>query len=801
MGVHKKCKEIIFRFFLSFIIIFSSLPIRGSFSSDKISTQSSQQEEQPRKGAQKEKQERNRQQKDEEKQLSSPQEQMQESENEVENEIQKSISDQESDGEASLNKLYADIIRKPLKQFGYDFFIKSSKAIAPVGDDYVLGPFDSLQVYIWGDPVDLQIIDRDLAITISADGNVYVPYLGMIQVSGLAVKDFKKLLEKKLSTKFRNLKLDVSVSKLRKFNIYLSGFVNSPGMKAVDSLDTLIDGLVVGGGVSKNGSLRNIEIKRRTNDGVTTIKVDLYDLFIKGLPCDIRLKDDDIIFVPPLGEIVGIAGEVKRPGIYELKGETKLYEVLEFAGGVNPSASNTFVRISSFSKDGLIIKEGFLNDETFLNTNLKNGDFIFIGTNPGVFENLVKVSGEVYYPGYYSVDDTPTLKDLLAKAKPLVNAKSIIITDAKKQQSFYIVEEVLQGTKNFEFKGSEEVLIVSKFINEPVYIVGEVEEPKTFFYHEDMTLLEVIKDIKYKNDVTNLKLIIRKVNEYKTVYLYDLLVKGVGNIKLSPGDIILVERKYENDKEPSVLVLGEVLKPGRYKIMPGKTKLYDSLKNAGGYTEHAYPEALVLIRESLGRLHRERLDVTIAVLEEEVIKSKSRYAFSDEAEARATMMAIQDMTRQLEIIKKKASLGFGRVALEIPSSLEDLKDSDQNILLEDEDTIVVPSFPNVVLVFGDVYNQIALPYKEDYRVKDYLKLVGGPTKSADIKDIYVIRANGRVISSQSYSGMQNYKPSQGDTIVVPTELKVPVMWRPLIRDVVQIIFQSLATVVLVKGLL
>jgi polysaccharide export outer membrane protein len=383
---------------------------------------------------------------------------------------------------------------------------------------------------------------------------------------------------------------------------------------------------------------------------------------------------------------------------------------------------------------------------------------------------------------------------------------------------------------NYKFSGKEKVVVLSKFLEEPVYITGEIEESKTIQYYPEITLLDIIKGIKFNDKIENLKIRIYNPNEdndvkkfnienqsqkkedielkpAKIIYLYDLLIKGVGNIKLKPGTIVMIFKRDKNEKAPSVIVTGEVVNPGKYEIEPGKTTLYDVLKLAGGYRENAFPQSLIFMRESIKRLQQEKLETTLAVLEEEIIKSKSKYVFSDEAESKAAMMVIQDQARQIELLKKKALFGLGRIAIDIPPLLEDLKNSNQNITLEDGDTIIIPSKPNYVLVLGDVYNQISLPYIKDYNLKDYLNMVGGPTKTGNLNDLYVIKANGRIVSTQNYggrfllwSGIMDYKLNEGDTIVVPTELKIPIMWRPLIKDVVQIIFQSISTAVLAKRL-
>lgn len=246
-------------------------------------------------------------------------------------------------------------------------------------------------------------------------------------------------------------------------------------------------------------------------------------------------------------------------------------------------------------------------------------------------------------------------------------------------------------------------------------------------------------------------------------------------------------------------------------------RLYDLILEAGGYTEDAYPKALIFIRESAKKLQQEQLQASILSMEESLSKSSEglEAAGATAEEQALAKMYIEKQKRLLNIIKQKAKLGLGRVALDIPNSLEELKYSKDNIQLQDGDFIYIPAKPNYILVLGDVYNQISLPYRKDFTVEDYLKEVGGAKENAKEDDIYIIKANGRVVSKRNFDSsfikwqddklyikqdFYSMKLEQGDTIVVPTELKIPVMWRPLLRDITQIIFQSISTAVLAKRL-
>ena len=210
--------------------------------------------------------------------------------------------------------------------------------------------------------------------------------------------------------------------------------------------------------------------------------------------------------------------------------------------------------------------------------------------------------------------------------------------------------------------------------------------------------------------------------------------------------------------------------------------------------------------------------MALTTLEESVYRAEEGASFigSSGEERVALELTLKKQKRLLEIIKEKARLGLGRIALDIPEDLEALKNSPDNIALEEGDYIYVPPRPNYVLVLGDVYNQISLPYAEGKSVSYYLQQVGGPGKNADVDDIYIIKANGKVIAKRNYDNFftfsweenklyfagdfMNMTLEEGDTIVVPAKLKVPIMWRPLIKDVVQIIFQAISTAVLAQRL-
>ncbi len=733
----------------------------------------------------------------------------------------------------------------------------------------------------------------------------------------------------------------------REFTVYVTGYVKNPGAVIVTELNTVLDAITLAGGVRKNGSLRSIILKRKDKDGhVKEINVDLYNLLIRGDPINIQLQEGDIILVGSIGRVVGIAGSVKRPGIYELKHEQSLKDILNLAGDLQPSAYEYSVEITRYEGNKLKLIEGSLKDNVFLDLNIKDGDLIYVKRIAPVIANIVNIEGHVMYPGNYSIEVTPTLRHLLKKAgmyvdtnlyygelirkrkgrhpiyltfvpKDILEGKSNIKLrafdtvklykvgvvkgiDFNKFKNAFIIKghikypgvfalkkgmklsdvltedmllldtnlyyaeiirknlpdldykvinfapkDILSGKRDIRIQKTDVIVFYPKWIYAPIKVSGEVEEPKLIPYYKGIKLLDVLMETKLKDSPYWLKAeIYREMKEedmekqreakdieekvegeekvYKekfvSVYLYDLLIKGdeSKNIELMPGDSILVRRIVKGEKLKKITILGEVAHPGVYEYREGMT-LYDIIKKAGGFTRNAYPKGLILIRESAKKLQEQQLNATLLSLEEYILKTEENIGSLESTEDIGLVkFTLEKHKRMLEIMKQRASLGLGRIALDVPEDLDKLKNSPENITLEDGDYIYIPSRPRYVLILGEVYNQISLPYISGKTVEYYINLVGGLKESAKEEEIYIIKANGRVISnrqltdkmSMSWTNRKLYITKnimdiiveEGDTIVIPSEIKIPVMWRPLIRDVVQIIFQAISTAVLAKRL-
>ncbi|MBA7525973.1 hypothetical protein ES705_18133 [subsurface metagenome] len=714
--------------------------------------------------------------------------------------------------QSSIEKMFNARSARPLKQFGYSFFKRAVvKGFLPVGDEYTIGPGDTVALYFWGDPVDILDLQGFYTITIDRDGKIYIPNLGVFYVWGLNVSQTKDIIYKAMARKFKKFEIEVTLGKLREFPVYVSGYVKQPGMVLATGVYSVLDALTAAGGIEKNGSLRDIVLKRMEKSKIKEIKIDLYDLLIHGKPVDIKVKEGDSILVNPVGKTSGISGVIKRPGIYELTGNHSIEDLINLSGGILPSAYSVGVKLIRYEEDTLKIYEGNLKSEDFLHSSLNDGDFILIGDIHGLIANEIIIRGHIAYPGKYAYTEGMKLSSLLKKAGILPDT-NVNLAEIRREKQNEVVnfspEDILAVNTDVLLEKRDIITFYPEQVYKPVQIAGEIENPLLIPYYSGITLLDVLNSADFKADIKDLKAeVYREGNrKYQVVYLYDLMIRGLKkeNVSLMAGDRVLIKSIEPMEKSAVVTVLGEVKNPGVYEYKKDM-KLYDVLLKSGGYTENAYPFGLIYIKENAKKLQQEQIDFIFLTLEEYLLKTEESAPYLSEvsqAEKDILRLTLLKHKQLLENLKKRSQFNLGRISLNIPDTLEELKENPDNIVIDEGDYIYIPKKPNHILVLGDVYNQISLPFKERYSVKQYIRAVGGFTKNSDKKDIYIIKANGKVVSQRQYSSAKFYtmKLNRGDTIIIPSKMKVPVIWRLLLRDTTQIIFQAMSTVALAASL-
>jgi protein involved in polysaccharide export with SLBB domain len=312
-----------------------------------------------------------------------------------------------------------------LRQYGYDLFRSLPASFgptsdAPVGPDYVLGPGDTLQAYMWG------MVDNVLTLPVNQRGEIFLPKVGTLPVRGMALGEARRLIQEQLSRQFSGFRLSLSLTELRSIQAYVVGEAARPGVYTLSSLSTVTNALFASGGPSKLGSLRNISLIRHNR---TIGTLDLYEFLLKGdRSKDFRVESGDTIFIPPIGPVVAIAGNVKRPAVYELKGSTRVHDVLQhMAGGITPTGYLQRVQVQRVKahQERVILDlnlSAVSRSGDRGNILVEEGDIIKIFPIDTRVYNAVNVEGFVRRPGAYELKRGMRLSDLLPPSEVLPEA-------------------------------------------------------------------------------------------------------------------------------------------------------------------------------------------------------------------------------------------------------------------------------------------------------------------------------------------------------------------------------------------
>lgn len=286
---------------------------------------------------------------------------------------------------------------EPLEQFGYELFAGSPTTFAPatnipVPASYVMGPGDIVVIQLYGQ----RNLTHELAIT--REGMLMFPEIGPISVAGLNFEEMRAQLQNVVATQLIGQSASITLGALRSINIFVLGEAFRPGSYTVSSLSTMTNALFVSGGITRVGSLRNIRLMR---SGELITELDLYDLLLRGdTSSDARLLPGDVIFIPPVGRTVGIAGEVKRPAIFELNDEETTADVLPLSGGFLPTAFPRVSRIERINPNGeRTIIDVDLSDQNTDDFTISDGDVIQIFPILDQIESVVLLEGHVQRPG------------------------------------------------------------------------------------------------------------------------------------------------------------------------------------------------------------------------------------------------------------------------------------------------------------------------------------------------------------------------------------------------------------------
>jgi protein involved in polysaccharide export with SLBB domain len=484
----------------------------------------------------------------------------------------------------------------------------------PVGPDYVLGPGDGVTINLWGSA------SRRLFRTVDSEGRLTLPEAGPILVSGRSLGQVQEDVQHVLRTQFRDVSADVSLTRLRTIRVYVVGDVQHPGAYDISSLSTPLNAEFAAGGPTQVGSSR---LARHFRGNKLIEEVDLYDLLLHGVRSDmIRLQGGDTLLIPPLGGEITIEGMVRRPAIYEMNGEKTLAEALQMAGGVLPTATLTHIevqRLDVHEKHTMLSLELPASGSTAADIEKRLAEFaIQPGDTVHVFpiapfnKDAVYLEGHVLRPGKISYHPDMKLTEVIASyadllPEPATRYAEIIRLNPPDYHPTVEGFDLGAALDNPEsaprLQPLDTVRVFARYDFQPVpkvTVLGEVRAPGTYRTSGQVHLRDAIQlagglgpDAEMDNAqvfqyVTDSELKITTVNLSSA-----FSGNPIDNIILGPRDRIVIHRNLAKADLATVMIAGQVARPGRYPLTTN-LRVGDLIRLAGGLKRSADPQTVDL---------------------------------------------------------------------------------------------------------------------------------------------------------------------------------------------------------------
>ena len=741
-----------------------------------------------------------------------------------------------------------------LPVYGDSLFRHVPTTFAPLRDvnvtpDYVLGPGDQLLIRIWGQ------VNFNAQVTVDRAGAVYLPQVGEIHVAGLPYSQVRQHIQDAVSRIFKSFNLEVEMGQLRSIQIFVVGQARRPGNYTLSSLSTLVTAIFATGGPSVQGSLRDIQLRR---NGQTITHFDLYDLLLQGdTSKDAPLLPGDVIFIPPVGPQVALAGSVRVPAIYELKGATTVEQALHFAGGLSSTASLLRASLERVEDHNSRTAMNVDLEGAGLATQLRPGDVLRVLPFSPEFQNTVTLRGNVAESGRFSWHPGMKLSEIIPDTKSLVtrdywerrnrlgvpgpefkaeyaqnpdqyprdangnrrppgyNAGGVYPNNqtpyngnpgqnsatgavqnpdqnAGSNSSSNYEQSVLpqldsqptdanspSGTQNAPQNQGQGNDVGSSLASQQQQLTwngGTLPRPRLNIalpVPEIDWSYAVIERLNPQTLTTSLV----PFNPGKLVQDHD----PSQDLTLEPGDVVTIFSQADisvpqDQRTKFVRLEGEFKAAGIYSVHPGET-LRELVARAGGLTPNAYLFGSEFTRESTRLFQQQRLNDYLSNLELEIDRATINAASSSLTPQDTAATAAEVSASRSLVTKFRTLRATGRIVLTLDPNATGI-DRLPDLPLEDGDRFSVPSRPSTVNVVGAVYDQNSFLFNQRQQLGSYVRLAGGPTRDADDKHAFIIRADGSVVSRQSRTGVfgntfVSTRMNPGDTVVIPEKVPRP----------------------------
>ncbi|MBL4745958.1 MAG: SLBB domain-containing protein [Flavobacteriaceae bacterium] len=657
--------------------------------------------------------------------------------------------------------------KKPKNElFGFDFFSNPKISFTPninmaTPENYQLGPGDELLIDVWG------AAENTYEKIVNKQGAIRIENIGLIHVNGMSIKNatakinsyLKRIYSGIGATKnsYNKVHTSIILKNIRTVQVNIIGEVKAPGTYSLNALSTVLNALYAAGGPTENGTFRNVKLIR---GGQPLSSFDIYDFLITGTEKgNIQLRDQDVIIIGPYLNLVTIEGEVKRPGIYELKEGETMQDLLKYCSGFKPNAYTNLLTIERVNGRQKEVKELAINQHnSFL---IKGGDKVVVETIIDKFSNRVSIGGAVYRPGNYEYQKGLDILTLINKAdgikKEAYLSRGIIIRthdEATKETIAFSVTDILKKKSSIVLMPEDSIHVYDKIaLRERQYVTinGAVNNPTTIDFMEGIKIEDLIAMAAGFTDGADANTIdiSRRLKDgsfetisqnFKVKVQGDLSMSMSSSFVLKPFDIVSVRYLKGYSIQKKVQVLGEVNFPGDYAITNKNERISDLIRRAGDLSPYAYLKGATLIRKKQGVGDLQQLKFIQQI-------SKKDTLLDDIKEVKEFKIGIDLET----ILKHKGEY------------------LDADLVLNEGDVLMIPSVKQTIEVQGEVLSPSLVLFEENRGVKHYIESSGGFSGRARRNKIYVVYANGDIKTVSNFLFFRHYpKLEPGATILVPS---------------------------------
>jgi len=553
---------------------------------------------------------------------------------------------------------------------------------------------------------------------------------------------------------------------------------------------------------------------------------------LNGVQVEDRLQAGDTVLVPPAGPQIAVYGSVKRPAIYELKGNATLGSVLEDAGGATVAAELGHIEIDRI--DANLQRETVSLDlpaasspdssrSAIATFTVYDGDRVRVSQILPYSQRVIYMQGHVVRPGRVSYRDGMHLSDALHSYRDLLPEPAdkaeivrLVSPDLHPEIIEFDLSDVLIGNNNLALQPFDTIRIFGRYEADAprVTVAGEVLRPGTYSLTEGITAAQLVRmaggfkrdALLESADLTSYRIAegTKVVSERYSIRIGDAVLHGDSgaDMRLKPGDVLTVHQIAGwNDIGSSITLEGEIAHPGNYGIQQGE-RLSSILRRAGGLRDTSYPAGAVLLRDEVRQLEEKSRQELIRQIESSSATARIGTSLGSNDQSATLQLVAQQQEQVLARLKSQPAVG--RLVIHISNDISSWENTSADIEARAGDVLRIPKRPGFALVSGQVYNSTAITFTPDKTAGWYLRRAGGTTEMANTREIFIIRANGSVVGRGSGSlfghDVLTTRLDPGDVVMVPQKIiGASVFWRNLLT--VAQIASSIAITAAVAGVL